>query len=127
MFVFSYLFIYGSSAGDLGQEGPLEKRMATTPSILAWRIPWAEEPGGLQFMGLQRVGHNSGTNTYTVAVLGLHCFVQLFSSCAKWERPSSCGTRASHCGGFSCCEAQTVGTQASAVAAHRLSGCDTWA
>ena len=36
----------------------LEKEMATHPSILAWRIPWAEEPGGLQSMGSQRVGHD---------------------------------------------------------------------
>ena len=42
----------------LGQEDPLEKEMATHSSILAWRIPWTEEPGGLQYMGLQRVGHN---------------------------------------------------------------------
>ena len=42
----------------LGQEDPLEKGMATHYSTLAWRIPWTEEPGGLQFMGLQRVGHN---------------------------------------------------------------------
>ena len=41
----------------LGQEDPLEEGMATHSSILA-RIPWAEEPGGLQFMGSQRVGHN---------------------------------------------------------------------
>ena len=41
----------------LGQEDPLEKEMATHPSILAWRIPWMEEPGGLQSTGLQRVGH----------------------------------------------------------------------
>ena len=39
----------------LGQEDPLEKEMATHSSILAWRIPWTEEPGRLQFMGLQRV------------------------------------------------------------------------
>ena len=38
---------------SLGQEDPLEKEMATHSSTLAWRIPWAEEPGGLQFMGLQ--------------------------------------------------------------------------
>ena len=38
---------------SLGQEDPLEKRMATHSSILAWRIPWTEEPGGLQSMGLQ--------------------------------------------------------------------------
>ena len=43
---------------SLGQEDPLEKIMATHSSILAWKIPWAEEPGGLQSMGLQRVGHS---------------------------------------------------------------------
>ena len=41
---------------SLGQEDPLEEEMATHFSILAWRIPWTEEPGGLQSMGLQRVG-----------------------------------------------------------------------
>ena len=40
---------------SLDREDPLEKGMATHSSILAWRIPWTEEPGGLQFMGLQRV------------------------------------------------------------------------
>ena len=43
---------------SLGQEDPLEKGMATHSSILAWRIPWTEEPGGLQSMGLQRVGYD---------------------------------------------------------------------
>ena len=43
---------------SLGREDPLEKGMATHSSILAWRIPWAEEPCGLQSMGSQRVGHN---------------------------------------------------------------------
>ena len=42
----------------LGWEDPLEKEMATHSSIPAWRIPWTEEPGGLQSMGSQRVGHN---------------------------------------------------------------------
>ena len=42
----------------LGWEDPLEKEMATHSSILAWRIPWTEEPGGLQSMGSQRVGHD---------------------------------------------------------------------
>ena len=41
----------------LGQENPLEEGMATSFSILAWRLPWTEEPGGLQSMGLQRVRH----------------------------------------------------------------------
>ena len=43
---------------SLGQEDPLENRMANHSSILAWKIPWAEEPGGLQSMVLQRAGHN---------------------------------------------------------------------
>ena len=42
----------------LSQEDPLEKEMAAHYSILAWRIPWTEEPGGLQSIGLQRVGHD---------------------------------------------------------------------
>ena len=46
-----------TQAGSLGREDPLEKQMATHSSILAWRIPWKEEPGRLQSMGLQRVGH----------------------------------------------------------------------
>ena len=44
--------------GSLGQEDPLEEGMPTHSSILAWRIPWTEEPGGLQFTGPQRVGHD---------------------------------------------------------------------
>ena len=42
---------------SLGREDPLEIKMATHSSILAWRIPWLEEPGGLEFMGSQRVRH----------------------------------------------------------------------
>ena len=54
-----------AKAGDIrdsgstsGQEEPLGKGMATHSSILAWRIPWTEEPGGLQSIGLQRVRHD---------------------------------------------------------------------
>ena len=43
---------------SLGWEDPLEKGMTTHSSILAWRIPWTEEPGGLQSVGSQRVGHD---------------------------------------------------------------------
>jgi len=43
---------------SLGWEDPLEKEVATHSSILAWRIPWTKEPGGLQSMGLHRVGHD---------------------------------------------------------------------
>ena len=50
---------------SLGPEYPLEKGMATHSSILAWRIPWTEGPGELQSMGLQRVGQEGATNTFT--------------------------------------------------------------
>ena len=50
---------------SLGQEGPLEEEMATHSSILAWRIPWTEEPSGLQSTGSQRVRHDWATNTST--------------------------------------------------------------
>ena len=43
---------------SLGQEDPLEESMATHSSILTWRIPWTEEPGGLQSIGSHRVGHD---------------------------------------------------------------------
>ena len=45
-----------TGSSSLGQEDPLEEEMATHSSILAWRIPWTEEPGRLQSMGSQRVG-----------------------------------------------------------------------
>ena len=50
----------------LGQKDPLENRMASQSSILAWEIPWIEEPGGLQSMGLQRVRHGWATNTHSL-------------------------------------------------------------
>ena len=50
---------------SLGQEDLLEKGMATHSSILAWKIRWTEEPGGLQPMESQRVEHNQMTNTFT--------------------------------------------------------------
>ena len=46
---------------SLGREDSLEEEMVTHSSILAWGIPWTEEPGGLQSMGSQRVGHNLAT------------------------------------------------------------------
>ena len=59
---------------SLGSEDPLEKGMATHSSILAWRIPWTEETGGLQSMGLQRIGHDRATFTmYTY----IHAYVSL--------------------------------------------------
>ena len=55
---------------SLGWEDPLEKEMATHSSILAWSIPWTEEPGGLQSMESQRVGHNRATS---------HTYIQLYN------------------------------------------------
>ena len=46
---------------SLGQENPVEKETATHSSILAWEIPWLEEPGGLQSMGSQRLSHDLAT------------------------------------------------------------------
>ena len=58
-------------------EVPLEKGMAIHSSILAWRIPWTEKPGGLQSVGSQRVGHDWATNThahiYSMVLCLLHC------------------------------------------------------
>ena len=57
--------VWETQIGSLGWEDPLEKGMATHSSILAWRMPWTEEPGRLQSMGLQRVGQDQVTNTLT--------------------------------------------------------------
>ena len=70
---------------SLGQEDPLEKEMAPHSSILAWEIPWTEKPGGLQSMGLQRVGHSWATEqaqtsnyikTFLIYEFGLIYFAQ---------------------------------------------------
>ena len=53
-----YIKTQDSQVGSLGQEDALEKEMATHSSILVWKSPWTEEPGGLQSMGSQRVRHN---------------------------------------------------------------------
>ena len=67
---------------SLGQDDPLEEKMATHSSILAWEIPWAEEPGGLQFMGSQRIGHDLVTKQ------------QQLKLCAKkWKFPIYCFLR----------------------------------
>ena len=62
-------------AGSLGREDPLEEEMTTHSSILAWRIPWREEPGSLQSMGLQRVGHNWVTEHAVRACVYTHYYL----------------------------------------------------
>ena len=54
---------------SLGQEDPLKKDMGTHSSIFAWRIPWTEEPGGIQSMGSQRVEHDSVTEHTGTSIL----------------------------------------------------------
>ena len=58
-----------------------------------------------------------------LAALGLRCCAQAFSSCRGGGATLSCGARASHCGGFSCCGARALGAQGSIVVAHGLSSC----
>ena len=63
---------------SLGQEDPLEEGMATHLSVLAWEIPWTEDPGGLQSIGLQRVRHDLVTKEQqqTCAIIGVQCAVE---------------------------------------------------
>ena len=64
---------------SLGGEDPLEKGMATCSSILAWRIPWTEESGGLQSMGLQRVGHDCVTKHRTICSQNICNMILIFN------------------------------------------------
>ena len=89
---------------SLGQEDPLETEMANHSSTLAWKIPWTEEPGGLQSMGSQRVGHDWATSLSLYCQTSLSFCVDIFSikdlyhldgfshtSCA-WISPPPCLT-----------------------------------
>ena len=67
---------------SLGWEDPLEKGMAAHSSILAWRIRWTEEPGGLQSVGSHRVRHDWETDTFTTCTL-------CWTSCESWWVPST--------------------------------------
>ena len=69
---------------SLGQEDPLEKEMATRSSILAWGIPWTEEPGGLQSTELQRVGHHLATKQASLVAQRLK---RLPSMWETWVQP----------------------------------------
>ena len=83
----------GDTVWSLGQEDPLEEGMATHSSLLAWKIPWTEEPGGLQSLGSQRVGHNWATNTFSRVSSPAELLGRVISS-----RHTSVGTHAD----FSC-------------------------
>ena len=77
---------------NLGWEDPLEKEMAIHCSILAWRIPWAEEPGGLQSMGSQRVGHKTTEHIHIIKTKAEMSFTKRAkprkanNPIKKWER-----------------------------------------
>ena len=74
---------------SLGREDSLEKGMAIHSSILAWRIPWTQDPGGLQSMGSQIVRHNRLTNTYTHNILSQFSVWSLYSSLHPKHSPAS--------------------------------------
>ena len=66
----------GDAGSKLGQEDPLEEGMAIHSSILTWRIPWTEEPGSLQSIGSQRVGHHWACTQNQPWNIDLKCFVK---------------------------------------------------
>ena len=82
---------------SLGWEDPLEKGMAAHSSILVWRIPWTEEPGGLQSMGSQRIGHNRVSfaspqqSSFLDFPLGLYCKQTSFPPTALQTNRAICG------------------------------------
>ena len=71
---------------SLGQEDPLEEEMTSHSSIPAWRIPWTEEPGGLQSVGSQRVGHDWATNSILIKVSPRY-LTRRGESCVFWKAP----------------------------------------
>ena len=71
---------------SLGQEYPLEEEMATHSSILAWRIPWTEEPGGLQSMGLKEWDMTEHAHTFWIVVGGVSGRINSAKYCL-WKRP----------------------------------------
>ena len=62
-----------------GSERSLEEGMTTHSSVLAWRIPWTEEPGGLQSIGLQRVGHNGSDLTQADIYIHINNYVDIYA------------------------------------------------
>ena len=69
---------------SLGQEDPLKKEMATHSSILAWKIPWTEEAGRLQFMGSHRVGHDWSNSAAAAAAVKAMVFSVVMYGCDSW-------------------------------------------
>ena len=98
---------------SLGWEDPLEEGIATLSSILAGRIPWTEEPGGLQSMGLQRVRHDWSDSTHTLlSVSSSGCF-SFFLSVTRMA-PCSCA--------LICAEILSLGREGKSVGCHLPAG-----
>ena len=76
--------IWGTWVPSLGGEDPLEEGMATHSSILARRIPWTREPGGLQSMGSQRVGHDLATKQEQIIAADISLGVYVDSNVVGW-------------------------------------------
>ena len=88
---------------SLGQEDPLETGMATHPSILSWRIPWTEEPGGQQSIGSQRAGHNwSNLACCHAPGFGDDCSKDSYSSPMKMKRNESHSVVSNTCDPVDC-------------------------
>ena len=83
------LTMWETQVQSLGQEDPLEKGMPPHSSILAWRIPWTEEPEGLEFMGSQRVEFHCATNTYTFNFIFLLNFDFSYENIKYLVKPAS--------------------------------------
>ena len=87
------LAVHETTVQSLSQEDPLQKGMATHSSFLAWRVPWTEELGRLQFMGLQRVGLNWATHTQWVEKMWLqragHNWATHTHECSPEQTPSA--------------------------------------
>ena len=86
----------GTWVRSLGQEDPLEKEMATHSSIFAWRIPWTEEPGGLQSTGSQRVGHDCATSLHFTSLTTSYTSAFFFFPDSYFILPTSLGNNTQH-------------------------------
>ena len=93
---------------SLDQEDPLEKGMASHSSILAWRIPWTEEPGWLQSTGLQIVRHDWATITFTLPLWNQDNF---FNSCAMYRIQVGRGGKSYGSPEFNSFESETIHLQ----------------
>ena len=118
-----FCHLYMERLGSLGQEVPLEEDMAIHSSILAWRIPWTGEPGGLQSIGSQRVRHDWATNTFTLV-----CSFIFSSLQGKADYTEELWATTHFCRAWSMLVYSNIINLAAQVlvAAHGIFGCSAW-